>query len=254
MSDPFAEAAERLASAEFAIAVTGAGASVESGIPDFRSPGGLWERYPPEEFANIDGYLANPNKVWKLWYELARMFGDCTPNPGHHALAELERVGRLRGVVTQNIDGLHQAAGSVNVVEYHGNATALQCLSCGREGPLRLDELGDTAPVCTCGGLMKPAIVFFGEMIPEAAQATAAAWVMRCDALVVVGTSATVYPAAGLPRVAKSHGAHIIECNLAPTEFTGTVTDVFLRGPAGETLPELSRLVRGLEKGGATGP
>ena len=239
MDQRYSEAAAAIRNATSVIAVTGAGASVESGIPDFRSPGGLWERFPPEEYAAIDAYLSDPDRIWELWRNLGREFQHCTPNPGHLALAELERRGRLEGVITQNIDGLHQQAGNTHVVEYHGNASRLACLSCDRRIPLDPDREYTHAPHCDCGGLMKPDIVFFGEMIPPYAQAESTSLAQRAGVVIVVGTSATVYPAAGLPPLAKSHGAYIIECNLEPTDFTPRITDTFLQGRAGETLPRL---------------
>ncbi|MBI1321431.1 MAG: NAD-dependent protein deacylase [Candidatus Hydrogenedens sp.] len=237
-----AEAAERLAGAKHIVAVTGAGISVESGIPDFRSPGGLWTKYPPGEYATIEAYLENPDKVWKLWHELGRDLAFAQPNPGHIALANLEAAGRLGAVITQNIDNLHQAAGSRKVIEYHGNARHLVCLSCGREEPLETGLPVECAPRCSCspGALMKPAIVFFGEMIPSQAAMDAENWAQVCDAMIIVGTSATVYPCAGLPMTAKAHGAVIVECNVGPTEYTSRITDVFVQGKAGETLPALA--------------
>jgi len=246
-AERIAEAARLLADARHVIAVTGAGISVESGIPDFRSPGGLWTKYPPEEYAVIDAYRANPDKVWKLWHELGRDLAFAQPNPAHLALAELEAMGKLAAVITQNIDNLHQAAGSKRVIEYHGNARHLVCLSCGREEPLLPSLPLECAPRCSCrlGALMKPAIVFFGEMIPPKAAMDAEYWAQTCDAVIIVGTSASVYPCAGLPFTAKSHGAAIIECNLEPTDYTDRIADVFLEGRAGQSLPALAAALRG---------
>ena len=233
------EARRLLASCQKVVALTGAGISVESGIPDFRSPNGLWARYPPDEYATIDAYLAKPDKVWKLWHELARDLRAAQPNPAHDALARLEADGLLKAVITQNIDGLHQRAGNRAVIEYHGNASQLVCLECGRYRPIE-PELGSAvAPRCDCvpGALMKPDVVFFGELIPARAMAEAQRWAARCDAMIVVGTSANVYPCAGLPFTAKEHGAAIIEVNLEPTEYTRRITDCFIQGKAGESLP-----------------
>ncbi len=245
MVERYAKAAEAIRNAASVIAVTGAGASVESGIPDFRSPGGLWERFPPEEYATIEAYVSDPDRVWALWRDLGKMFRECTPNPGHHALAELEGLGCLRGVITQNIDGLHQAAGNHHVVEYHGNASRLVCLSCKRRMPLDTGREYTHAPLCDCGGLMKPDVVLFGEVIPVYAQMESQNLAREADVVIVVGTSATVYPAAEIPALAKRHGAYIIECNLEPTDFTPYITDAFLQGPAGKTLPYLLDTVRG---------
>jgi NAD-dependent deacetylase len=242
--DPaIAEAARLLREARCAIAVTGAGISVESGIPDFRSADGLWARFPPEDYATLDAFRAHPDKVWRLFHEIGASFGAVAPNAGHAALAALERAGRLHAVITQNIDNLHQAAGSAEVVEYHGNTARVVCLDCGAHRPMARPEPGPGAPRCACGAAMKPDVVLFGETIPPKAMLRAAMWAQRADVVLVVGTSAQVYPAAGLPGQAKLHGARVIECNIAPTEFTGTLTDVFLEGAAGRLLPELAAAV-----------
>lgn len=244
MNNPFENAAHALRNARCAVAVTGAGISVESGIPDFRGPRGIWDKYPIEEYAVIGAFLANPEKVWGFWCELGETLSDCKPNPAHYALADLESMGLCRGVITQNIDNLHQEAGSTQVVEYHGNTRRMVCLSCGDHRPLDLTERPATAPRCACGGLLKPDVVMFGEAIPEIAIIESARLVEACDVMIVVGTSATVYPAAQVPHAAKAHGAYIIEANIEPTDFTRTITDAFLQGRAGETLPKLVHMVR----------
>ena len=225
------------------IAVTGAGISVESGIPDFRSANGLWSKYPPAEYATMDAFLFNPDKVWDMWYELADTLKGVQPNAGHTALAKLEEMGHLKAVITQNIDALHHHAGSKTVIEYHGNADTIVCPACSRRRPMDLSQRALGAPRCECGGYMKPDVVLFGEVIPEYALKTSDMLARGCDVLVVVGTSAQVYPAASLPYIAKESGAKVIECNTERTSFTDTVTDFFLQGPAGKTLPELVRRV-----------
>ncbi len=240
------DAARALRDAGAVIAITGAGASVESGIPDFRGSGGLWEKYPPEEYATIDAFLRDPDKVWGLWHELGLMFQKTKPNPGHYALAELEKLGKLQRIITQNIDNLHKDAGNTNVIEYHGNANYMRCLGCGEQTPLDLASPYTCAPRCVlCGELMKPDIVMFGEMIPEAALAESQALSEACDAAIIVGTSATVFPAAGIACNAKRCGAYIIECNIEATDYTESITDAFLQGPAGETLPRLVEVLQG---------
>ncbi|MFO7976588.1 MAG: NAD-dependent deacylase [Candidatus Hydrogenedentota bacterium] len=247
MDEPIEEAAAILSESECPIAVTGAGISVESGIPDFRSPTGIWAKYPIEEYASIEAYLENPTKVWRFWRDMAKDFAECGPNPAHFALAALEKHGYLKAIVTQNIDALHEAAGSKNVVEYHGSARKLFCLDCGNTRPLDLQAMGDTPPRChVCNGLMKPDIVMFGELIPSEALRASAEWGSKCDAVIIVGTSAQVYPAADLPFLAKRNGASIIEANIQRTTFTETITDVFLEGPAGQTLPRVVQAL-GLE-------
>lgn len=245
MMDIYAEAADRIRNAQRVIAVTGAGASVESGIPDFRSPGGLWTKYPPFEYATIEAFHEDPDKVWGMFYELGETLMQAEPNPAHYALARLEEKGFLQAVITQNIDALHQRAGSNTVIEYHGNADILVCSACFRRRRMDISHRDHGAPRCECGGYMKPNVVLFGEIIPPQALLQSETLARTCDALIIVGTSAQVYPAAGLPYTAKDGGAYIIECNVQPTDFTRTITDAFLQGPAGETLPRLADMVIG---------
>jgi NAD-dependent deacetylase len=244
MTDPYRQAAEAIRHAKLTIAVTGAGISAESNIPTFRGHGGIWEKYPPDEYATIDAYYGNPEKVWRFWRELAVTLIDCGPNPAHYALAELERLGLLQAVVTQNVDNLHEAAGSKNVIEYHGNARWLVCPRCRHRDPLDLTQHQDSPPYCFCGSLMKPDVVMFGEVIPSQALVDAARLAETCKAMIVVGTSAQVYPAARLPILANQNGAFIIEANIEETDFTTTITHAFLKGPAGTTLPKLVEYVK----------
>jgi len=224
--------------------VTGAGISQESGVPTFRDAGGIWEKYPPEEYATLDGYVRDPEKVWAFWRELGQTMADIAPNPGHHALAKLERLECLLAVITQNVDNLHQDAGSGRVIEYHGNARQLTCLDCGSQRPLKKEAFPETVPHCACGGLMKPDVIMFGEMIPPYALLESESLAQKCDVCLVVGTSAQVFPAAQIPYSAKQHGAYVIEVNTETTGFTHDVTDSFLEGPAGEILPKLVSLIR----------
>lgn len=234
------QAAEAIANAQHVIAVTGAGVSEESGIPTFRGNHSIWQKYPVEEYGTIDAYLSDANKVWAFWCELSETVKDCKPNPAHYALAELESLGRMETIITQNVDSLHQESGSKSVVEYHGNARKLVCLECRQRRPLDFDNATTLAPKCRqCGGLLKPDVVMFGENVPRYAVFEAAARAQKCDVMIVVGTSAQVVPAAELPFTAKEHGAFIIECNREPTDFTRLITDAFLEGPAGETLPQV---------------
>ncbi len=240
MSASLEQAAQALAGAKHVVAVTGAGVSEESGIPTFRGDHGIWVKYPIEEFGTIDAYLNDANKVWAFWCELSELVKDCGPNPAHYAIAELETLGRMDAVITQNVDNLHQEAGSTSVIEYHGNARKLICLECRKRSAFDLDHLTKLAPKCaTCGGLLKPDVIMFGETIPSYPLFEASARAQKCDVMIVVGTSAQVFPAAELPFMAKERGAFIIECNREPTDFTRLITDAFLEGPAGETLPAL---------------
>ncbi|MBI4642466.1 MAG: NAD-dependent deacylase [Deltaproteobacteria bacterium] len=227
-----------------AVALTGAGISVESGIPDFRSPGGLWERFDPMEYATIHAFRKNPAKVWELLKEMDATVTAARPNPAHFALAELEARGHLLGIITQNVDNLHQAAGSKKVVEYHGNALRFVCDTCRGQHPRETLDFSQTPLYCLCGGLIRPDVVFFGEPIPPAAQDEANRLAQACDLLLIIGTSGEVSPANYLPHTAKDHGAIIVENNLEPTRLTNTVTDYFLPGKAGEVWPKVIENLR----------
>ena len=231
-------------------ALTGAGISVESGIPDFRSPGGIWTRYDPMEYATIDAFLAAPRKVWPFLIELGELLEGARPNAGHVALAALEAAGWLAGVATQNVDGLHQAAGSKRVLELHGGPGRLRCVKCQRAAPIEREALraavrAGAPPRCeVCGGLLKPDVVLFGEALPAGVFAEVERLVDRAGALLVVGTSATVWPVAGLPARAREAGALVVEVNLEATELTGDVAQLSLFGKAGEVLPALVEAIR----------
>lgn len=243
MGNDYARAAQAIREGKCVIASTGAGISVESGIPDFRSANGIWSKYDPMEYATIDAFKRDPGKVWKMWHELGSQLSDCKPNPGHAALADLERHKRLHGIITQNVDNLHQDAGSGTVIEYHGNSRRVRCLSCDRTQGLDLEQFKDGAPHCYCGGVLKPDVIMFGEAIPMKAMLKAEGYARTADVVIIVGTSAQVFPAAQLPITAKENGAFVIEANVERTDFTETITDVFLEGRSGETLPKLAEAV-----------
>lgn len=219
------------------VALTGAGISVESGIPDFRSKGGLWERFDPWEYATIHAFEKNPAKVWVMLKEMDNLLGNARPNPAHYALAELEARGRLMSIITQNVDNLHQAAGSHNVIEYHGNAHRFVCRVCRGHWPREALDFAATPLYCYCGGLIKPDVVFFGESIPEAALYAANSRAVNCDLMLIIGTSAEVAPANILPEVAKNNGAVLVENNLEHTRLSLYLSDYFLQGPAGKMWP-----------------
>jgi NAD-dependent deacetylase len=229
------------------VALTGAGISVDSGIPDFRSRGGLWERFEPSEYATSEAFDRNPDKVWRMLREMGRLVADARPNPGHAALARLEASGLVVGVITQNVDDLPQSAGSRRVVEFHGNARQLRCLNCDARSRQDEPPPGDRAPRCpACGGVIRPQVVFFGEPIPPSALSEAATLSRGCRTMLVVGTSATVAPASLLPFMAKESGARLIEVNLEPTELSWAV-DLSLAGrSASVALPELVQAVERL--------
>ena len=219
------------------VALTGAGISVESGIPSFRGAGGLWDRYDPMEYAHIRAFRRDPAKVWQLLKEMDDTISRARPNPAHYALAELEDKGYLTGIITQNVDNLHQAAGSKRVVEYHGNARRFVCDHCRGRHPRETLDFSHTPLYCLCGGLIRPDVVFFGEAIPPAAQQEAEELAQHCDLLLVIGTSGEVAPASYIPHIAKQWAAIIVENNLEPTGLTYGLSNHFLKGSAGTLLP-----------------
>lgn len=240
------ELIERLARARSVAVLTGAGISAESGVPTFRDPGGLWERFRPEELANVQAFLRNPDLVQR-WYAYRRkLVREVEPNPGHYALVELERMVPDFALITQNVDNLHRRAGSQRVVELHGNLLRSYCIDCGRPADeVDLEAAAEGKPVrCpACGGLIRPDVVWFGELLPEEALAEAYAACERAEVFLSVGTSAVVYPAAGLPLEAKRAGAYVAEINLQPSAIADQV-DALLLGKAGEILPALVAAVR----------
>lgn len=237
------DAAKLILSAEYVVALTGAGVSVESGIRPFRGPGGIWtERGEPP----MDGYrrlLADPKAYWERRVRPGRRgglsMGDAEPNPGHHALAEMEEMGVLRALITQNIDDLHNRAGSRNVLEIHGNRTKLRCVSCNARFPREGFDLSELPPKCPeCGGFVKGDTVMFGEPIPKDVLDRCIEESERSDCMLVIGTSAVVHPAASLPLIVKRSGGTLIEVNPMETELS-SLCDVCFLAPSGETLPEL---------------
>jgi len=227
------------------LALTGAGISVESGIPDFRSKGGLWDRYDPEEYASIYSFQRDPEKVWHMLREMEETVDKARPNQAHIGLAELEAMGLLRSVITQNVDNLHQEAGSKDVIEYHGNSRSLTCLWCNKRYNYT-EKSGEYPPYCECGRILKPDVVFFGEAIPTEAMTRSYQLASTCQALLIIGTSAVVSPFNVLPRQAKQVGATIIEINLEETVLTGSITDVFLQGKATERVSQVVSAVKQL--------
>jgi len=243
------EAARRLAAARLLVVFTGAGISKESGISTFRDKEeGLWARYDPMQLATLEGYLSDPPLVWE-WYEHRfGMVADAEPNPGHTAIAELERLVPHLVIVTQNIDGLHQRAGSTDVIELHGSMHRYKCLSERHTGFTRADFAGrpEKPPRCPqCGDLLRPEVVWFGEALPESEISRAFLLGQTCDVMLVVGTSGVVQPAASVPLLASRSGACVIDVNPERDELA-VVADIFLRGPGGEVLPRLAAAVKEL--------
>jgi len=229
----------RILTAESVCVLTGAGISAESGVPTFRGEEGLWKKFKPEELANFEAFIRNPNLVWE-WYAYRRkLIHDVKPNPGHYALVELERSVKEFTLITQNVDNLHRRAGSRSIIELHGNIERSYCIECGaRVSELNIDSLKE-APRCgRCGGLIRPDVVWFGEMLPQEAFSAAEKAARQCDLFLCIGTSAVVYPAASLPFTAFDHGAFIVEINRELTELSSRAHETLI-GPAGEILPQL---------------
>ncbi len=243
------EAAERIASARHVVALTGAGLSVESGIPPFRGPGGLWEKYGEPPLDGYQRFLRDPAEAWRERLEptepwargLKQTLERAKPNAGHEALAALEQAGHVAAVITQNIDDLHRQAGSRRLLEIHGNAKLLRCVDCtGRFAPESVAIDPDSLPPhCPqCGGLVKGDTVQFGEPIPEDVLAGCTEQAARADCMLVVGTSATVYPAAAFPLEVAARGGDLIEVNPFESDLTPVAT-LSLRGPAGAVASRL---------------
>ncbi len=220
--------------------LTGAGISAESGVPTFRGPGGLWKSFRPEDLATPQAFQKDPALVWE-WYLWRRsIIAKAEPNAGHIALVDLEkRYGDDFLLITQNVDGLHQKAGSKRLLELHGNIWRVRCLSCGVVYYDYSTSQPQLPPTCReCGGLVRPDVVWFGEALPEDALLTAYQWAKSCQVFVSIGTSAVVYPAAELPHVAKRHGAKLIEINPEETPIS-SLADVIIREPASTGIKKL---------------
>lgn len=245
----YAEIARIIGQKKHVVAFTGAGISVDAGIPAFRGGQGLWEKYDPMEYAQIDAFHRNPEKVWFMLREMGEVILNARPSPAHKALGALERAGLLDAVITQNVDGLHQMAGNSNVIEYHGNHRRLICERCSTVGAFTEESMKAMPfPRCgKCGRPLKPDVVFFGEQIPLKAMIGANQHASGCGVLMIIGTSGVVYPAAEIPVLARSNGAVVVEINVSPTPFTSSVADHFLEGRASAVLPDIIRLLPDLD-------
>ncbi len=238
----YKKAAEIIETSKFLVAFTGAGISVESGIPPFRGPTGLWSKYDPK-ILDINFFLTNPDISWKYIKEIFYDYmQNVNPNIAHYFLAKLENKGLLKGTITQNIDNLHQKAGSKNVVEFHGSASKLECIKCKRKFSLNSVSLESLPPLCPkCGGILKPDFVFFGEAIPKDAFEKSLFLMQNADILLVIGTTGEIMPASELPYIAKDNGAKIIEINIQKSNYTNKITDVFLKNKATEVAKKLEK-------------
>lgn len=238
------ETIEQLKNTASITVLTGAGISAESGVPTFRGDNGLWKNFKAEELATPQAFIRDPSIVWE-WYDLRRrLLKNIKPNTGHFAISEIERCIKDFLLITQNVDGLHGLAGNKNIIELHGNIWRVRCVSnCGtrvnKEVPLK-----DIPPYCDCGSLIRPDIVWFGEMLDEADLRKAYNGIRQCDTFLVVGTSGLVQPAASFPIMAKDIGAYVIEVNIEATTIT-PFSDEFIRGKAGEILPLLADIIAG---------
>jgi NAD-dependent deacetylase len=234
---PLRRAQSLLRSAKNVAVLTGAGISAESGIPTFRGAIGLWKTFRPEDLATPTAFGRNPKLVWQ-WYDWRRrLVQQATPNLGHGALVKLERCVPELTVITQNVDGLHRDAGSASVLELHGNIWRVQCTVCEREWEDRRVPI-PLPPSCECGGIVRPGVVWFGEALAPKVWRSAETAVLRSSIILVVGTSALVYPAAGLVHLARQVGAHVIEINTERTAISGSV-EIAIPGRAAEVLPAL---------------
>lgn len=234
---------QRLATARVVTFFTGAGISAESGVATFRAKDGLWSKFKPEELANVDAFLANPQMVWE-WYQARReVVLNAKPNPGHFGIVEMEELVPQVNVITQNIDGLHRAAGSSNVIELHGNIRKNFCQSCLK----RYDDeewlSQQSVPDCSCGGKVRPDVVWFGEMLPAEAMEKAEQHAHESNVLFSIGTSAMVYPAAGVPLLALESGAYVVEINPEPTPLTPYVHEC-IQGASGTVMPKMIQALK----------
>ncbi len=232
------KARERLAQAQSVAVLTGAGISAESGIPTFRGAGGLWRSFRAEDLATPDAFTRDPRLVWE-WYNWRReLIAKAAPNPAHRALVKLETAKPRFTLVTQNVDGLHDLAGSGRILKLHGDIWRMRCTECGANWPDRRPVLPKLPPHCGCGGLARPGVVWFGEALPEGIMSEAEHAAASAEVFLVIGTSAVVYPAAGLVPFAKQNGATVIEINPETTAFS-PIVDFSFQSEAGELLPQL---------------
>ena len=233
---------EMILSTDKIVAFTGAGISAESGIPTFRGKGGIWEKYDPDKVASINSFYEDPRNYWEFARDFESKFFNVKPSPAHMAIGKLEKMKRLLGVITQNVDGLHQKAGNTRVIELHGNTSIIECLDCGkrydREEVFRRLET-ELPPRCDCGSIyLKPKAVFFGEPLPQTALSEAIELARRCELMIVVGSSLVVYPAAEIPLIAKTSGSKLVLINLESTPYDD-IFDLKFYSRASDILPEV---------------
>jgi NAD-dependent deacetylase len=249
LSDDYERLARIIESSKKVVALTGSGISTESGIPDFRSPGGLWTRYDPSVYATYEAFVNDPTKFWEMAAELHPLLENAEPNPAHCALVELERLGKCEAVITQNIDHLHQRAGSSVVLELHGTFRTGTCLLCGRQheyDEIQAAALRGVVPVCvSCSGNIKPDVVLFGEPLNAPVLQLAIEYATNCDLMFVIGAGLEVFPAATLPSYAHRSGATLVFVNIASTAYDDLAYIMFV-GKAGEVMPKVVESYRRL--------
>lgn len=233
-------AVDYLKESKYTAAFTGAGISVESGIPPFRGADGIWSKYDPELLV-LDRFYARPKESWTVIKEIFfDYFGEAQPNKAHKVLAQMEQKNLLKCVITQNIDNLHQKAGNKEVYEFHGNSHSLLCTKCSERYPVENVSLDNLPPVChKCGGVLKPDFIFFGEAIPRHAYDKSVEAASKAEVMLIVGSTGEVIPASNIPFLAKENGATIIEVNPSKSNFTDSITDVYLKGKASEIMHQI---------------
>jgi len=233
---------EAILKSRYLISLTGAGISAESGIPTFRGRDGLWRKYRPEDLASPEAFRNNPKLIWEWYSWRISMIINASPNPAHVSLARLEDMGILKALITQNVDNLHERAGSKNIIKLHGDILTARCISCGYKKRLDAppEELPPKCP--SCGELLRPDVVWFGEPLPTEALGAAIIHTHRADAILVIGTSGVVYPAGAIPYTVRENGGVVIEINIGESAIT-PIADYFVRGKAGEVLPKILDLI-----------
>jgi NAD-dependent deacetylase len=233
-----------LKSSKNVVAICGAGISQESGVPTFRGKGGLWEKYRPEELANFDAFIKNPVLVWEWYNYRKKLISEVNPNPGHYALYEMENLFEKFFIITQNVDGLHHKAGNKNVIEIHGNIMHSKCIECDKiHYDVPIQEKVVSIPKCECGGMIRPNVVWFGELISENLLMDSYKLLKDCQLLFVIGTSGNVYPVASFPIIAKENDAYLVEINKEKTTIS-YMMDEILEGQAGVFLPKIVEIIK----------
>ena len=242
MDKLISKAASLIKDAATLTAFTGAGISVESGIPPFRGPDGIWNKYDPK-YLELSYFLSHPKESWKIIRELFfQNFSNAQPNKAHKVLAHLEEAGMLQAIITQNIDNLHFEAGSSNVIEFHGNSRRLVCTQCDFVTTIQDDLWKSLPPLCPeCNAVLKPDFIFFGENIPSEAFSRSFILAVKSDVMLVIGSTGEIYPAASVPEHAKQSGAKIIEINPRPTNFTQQISDIYLPGQATDMMSAIEK-------------